>query len=35
VIVISQGRTIDTLTGDELSDDAITAAALRQIKEVR
>jgi ribose transport system ATP-binding protein len=35
VIVLSQGRTIDTLTGDELSDDAITAAALRQIKEVR
>jgi len=35
VIVLSQGRAIDTLTGEELSDDAITAAALRQIKEVR
>jgi ribose transport system ATP-binding protein len=35
VIVLSQGRPIDTLTGEELSDDAITAAALRQIKEVR
>ena len=35
VLVLSQGRTVDTLTGEELSDDAITAAALRQIKEVR
>ena len=32
VIVLSQGRQITTLTGEELSDDAITAAALRQIK---
>ena len=29
VIVLSQGRPVATLTGDELSDDAITAAALR------
>jgi len=35
VIVLSEGRTVATLTGDELSDDAITAAALRQIRETR
>jgi ribose transport system ATP-binding protein len=32
VIVLSQGRAVTTLTGEELSDDAITAAALRQIR---
>ena len=35
VIILSEGRTTDTLAGEELSDDAITAAALRQIREVR
>jgi ribose transport system ATP-binding protein len=35
VIVLSQGRLVATLAGDELSDDAITAAALRQIREAR
>jgi ribose transport system ATP-binding protein len=35
VIILSQGREISRLTGDELSNDAISAAALRQIKEVR
>jgi ribose transport system ATP-binding protein len=35
VIVLSEGRPVTTLTGEELSDDAITAAALRQIREVR
>ena len=35
VIVLSQGRQVTTITGEELSDDAITAAALRQIREVR
>jgi ribose transport system ATP-binding protein len=35
VIVLSEGRPVATLTGEELSDDAITAAALRQIREVR
>ena len=35
VIVLSEGRTTDTLAGEELSDDAITAAALRQMREVR
>ncbi len=35
VIVLSQGRPVATLAGEELSDDAITAAALRQIREVR
>jgi ribose transport system ATP-binding protein len=35
VIVLSEGRQVTTLTGEELSDDAITAAALRQIREVR
>jgi ribose transport system ATP-binding protein len=32
VIVLSEGRPVTTLTGEELSDDAITAAALRQIR---
>ncbi len=32
VIVLSQGRWVTTLAGAELSDDAITAAALRQIR---
>jgi ribose transport system ATP-binding protein len=35
VIVLSQGRPAATLAGEELSDDAITAAALRQIREAR
>jgi ribose transport system ATP-binding protein len=35
VIVLSQGRPVATLAGAELSDDAITAAALRQIREAR
>jgi len=35
VIVLSEGRPVATLTGEELSDDAITTAALRQIREVR
>jgi ribose transport system ATP-binding protein len=35
VIVLSEGRQIAELAGEELSDDAITAAALRQIREVR
>jgi ribose transport system ATP-binding protein len=35
VIVLSQGREVSTLAGDELSNDAISAAALRQIREVR
>jgi ribose transport system ATP-binding protein len=35
VIVLSEGRPVTTLTGEELSDDAITTAALRQIREVR
>jgi ribose transport system ATP-binding protein len=35
VIVVSQGREISRLAGDELSNDAISAAALRQIREVR
>jgi ribose transport system ATP-binding protein len=35
VIVLSQGRPVTTLAGEELSDDAITAAALRQTREVR
>ena len=35
VIVLSQGRPVTTLAGDELSDDAITAAALRQNREAR
>ena len=32
VIVLSEGRPVSTLTGEELNDDAITAAALRQIR---
>jgi ribose transport system ATP-binding protein len=35
VIVLSQGRPVTTLAGEELSNDAISAAALRQIREVR
>jgi ABC-type sugar transport system ATPase subunit len=35
VIVLSQGREISRLAGDELSNDAITAAALRQTREDR
>jgi ribose transport system ATP-binding protein len=35
VIVLSEGRPVAALTGEELSDDAITTAALRQIREVR
>ncbi|MBO0825190.1 MAG: sugar ABC transporter ATP-binding protein, partial [Actinobacteria bacterium] len=35
VIVVSQGRELTSLAGDELSTDAISAAALRQNKEVR
>jgi ribose transport system ATP-binding protein len=35
VIVLSEGRQTDTLAGDELSDEDISAAALRQIREVR
>jgi ribose transport system ATP-binding protein len=34
VIVLSQGRPVTTLADAELSDDAITAAALRQVREV-
>jgi ribose transport system ATP-binding protein len=32
VIVLSQGRQVTTLAGEELSDDSITAAALRQTR---
>ncbi len=32
VIVLSQGRQVTTLAGEELSDDTITAAALRQTR---
>jgi ribose transport system ATP-binding protein len=35
VIVLSQGRPVTTLASDELSDDAISAAALRQMREAR
>src|SRR5215475_8161279 len=35
VVVVSQGREIATLAGDELSNDEISAAALRQRTEVR
>jgi ribose transport system ATP-binding protein len=35
VIVLSQGRPVTTLAGEELSDDTISAAALRQAREVR
>jgi ribose transport system ATP-binding protein len=34
VIVITQGRHTDTLVGEELSEEAISAAALRQTREV-
>jgi ribose transport system ATP-binding protein len=34
VVVLSQGRPVAALAGEELSDDAITAAALRQIREI-
>ena len=34
VIVITQGRQTATLAGDELSEEAISAAALRQTREV-
>ena len=35
VIVLSEGRTTDTMAGEELSDEAISAAALRQMREVK
>ena len=35
VIVLSEGRHTDTFAGEELSDETISAAALRQIREVR
>jgi ribose transport system ATP-binding protein len=35
VLVLSQGRPVTTLTGAELSDDTISAAALRQSREAR
>jgi len=35
VVVVSQGSEISTLAGDELSNDAVSAAALRQVREVR
>jgi ribose transport system ATP-binding protein len=34
VIVLTQGRHTDTLAGEELSEEAISAAALRQTREV-
>ena len=34
VIVLTQGRHTDTLTAEELSEEAISAAALRQTREV-
>jgi ABC-type sugar transport system ATPase subunit len=34
VIVITQGRQTAELTGEELSEEAISAAALRQTREV-
>jgi ribose transport system ATP-binding protein len=34
VIVLTQGRHTETLTGEELSEEAISAAALRQTREV-
>jgi ribose transport system ATP-binding protein len=34
VIVLTQGQHTETLTGDELSEEAISAAALRQTREV-
>jgi ribose transport system ATP-binding protein len=33
VIVLSEGRPVTTLAGDELSNESISAAALRQIRE--
>lgn len=35
VILLSQGRPVTMLAGEEQSDDAITAAALGQTREVR
>jgi ribose transport system ATP-binding protein len=35
VLVLSEGRLVTTLTGEELSDDAISAAALWQIRELQ
>jgi ribose transport system ATP-binding protein len=35
VIVLSEGRQTDAFEGEELSDETISAAALRQIREVR
>jgi ribose transport system ATP-binding protein len=35
VIVLSEGRQVTTIVGEELSDDAITAAALRQERNIR
>jgi ribose transport system ATP-binding protein len=35
VLVLSEGRLVTTLTGEELSDDAISAATLRQIRELQ
>jgi ABC-type sugar transport system ATPase subunit len=34
VIVVTQGRQTATLAGEELSEEAISAAALRQTREV-
>jgi hypothetical protein len=34
VIVLTQGQHTETLTGEELSEEAISAAALRQTREV-
>ena len=34
VVVLSQGRPVAALAGEELSDEAITAAALRQTREI-
>jgi ribose transport system ATP-binding protein len=35
VIVLSEGRQVTTIAGEELSDDAITTAALRQERNMR
>ena len=35
VIVLSQGRYLTTIVGEELTDEAISAAALRQAREVK
>jgi ribose transport system ATP-binding protein len=35
VIVLSEGRHLSTIAGQELSDEAISAAALRQAREVK